>query len=222
MNIETNSFLNEVKCVVLNDKTEILLNDENDISISFICDGKIINTLEIPYPLGGYGGGSLYLSPSKSYLLFWHYSGQSEESFTLYKISDDKLEIVFEELYLNGEAANYDFSPNEEFLIQSLPISCTQWDWKYYVEECDFAEKDENNNLFFVFGYINILDIANKTLSQHQIRIYPSESAENFSKESYNPFIPLEMVDASTLKISMPWGEETLNLPLEDILVFHI
>ncbi|MDR0286956.1 MAG: hypothetical protein LBI03_04505 [Clostridiales bacterium] len=221
MNAETNNSANEIKCVILNDKIEIRLNDKDDISISFVSDGKVLSSLSISYPSAGYADGSLYLSPSKSYLLFSYYSGQSEEAFTLFKIIDYKLETVFELPYSAGEAASYNFSQDEKFLIQSLPVSCTLWDWKYYVDE-GFAEKDKKGNLFFVYGYINILDIENKKLSRHEIRVYPSKNAENFSEGNYNPFILLEMINSNTLKISMPWGNEMLKLPLKDTLIFHI
>jgi len=221
MNNETISSVKEIKCVILNDKTEICLIDHYDISISFISEGKTISNLPIDYPSADYGGGSLYLSPTGSYLLFAYYSRLSQEAFILFKISDCNLLAVYEWPYSWGEAANYIFSQDEKLLIQSLPKDRTLWNWKWYVEQGCY-QLDKDGVLFFVFGYINILDIENMVMSQHEIRIYPSEAAENFSERSWNPFIPLKLTDPNTLKISMPWGDETLVLPLMETLVFGI
>jgi hypothetical protein len=66
------------------------------------------------------------------------------------------------------------------------------------------------------------LDIAEKTISSHVIRVYPSECSENFSKEDYNPFMSPKMTDDNTLYLSMPWGDEKLIFPLDDIIVFNL
>ena len=222
MSDETNNSIGEIKCIILKDKREIHLNDQNDdISISIISDGITQSSFPILYPEAGYSSGSLFLSPSQMYLIFAYYSGQSEEAFTLFKIIGNRLELVFESGYSEGEAASYGFSRDENLLIQGLPISCSLYDWKDYVEQ-GFAEKDETENMFFEFGYINILDIAKKILSEHQIRVYPSENAENFPEENYNPFMCPTMISADAFKISMPWGAETLELPLKETIIFHI
>jgi len=197
----------DVKIVFLKDGREIRLLDETDISISIISNGKTVYCLSISYPHKGYAGGSLSLSASDTYLLFAYYSGQSEEAFALFKIGD-KLETVFETPYLYGEAASYGFSKDEKLLIQGLPNSCG-WDWKDCVEQGVFCENDEDGKLFIEFGYVNMLDISQKAFVKHSIRAYPSENAENFSEE-YCPFMSPKMIDDSTLKISLPWGDETL------------
>lgn len=212
--------IDEIKHIVLKDKREIHLNDENDISLSVIFGGKTEFSFPIPYPQAGYGGGSLYISPSQLYLLFSYYSGQSEEAFTLFRFAENRLNLVFESPYLYWEAASYCFSQNEKLLIQGLPNSCT-WDWKDYMEQ-GYAEEDEAGNQFFVFGYINILDIANKVLNEHLIRVYISEDSENFSEEKYNPFMLPIMKNDTELTITMPWGEETLIFPLEDVIIFRL
>jgi len=176
---------------------------------------KIEYSLPILYPRKGYAGGSLLLSQSNTYLLFAYYSGQGEEAFVLYKISDN-LESVFETSYVYGEAASYCFSKDEKFLIQGLPNIC-EWDWKDYVEQGVFSEIDEDGKLFIDFGYLNILDISQKILNKHVIRAYPSENAENFSN-GYNPYLLPSMIDDFTLKISLPWGDEMLTLPLDNII----
>lgn len=208
--------MEDIKRIVLKDKKEFHLDDEDDrLLISIIYDGKALSEFPITYPSNGYGGGTLYLSPSEKYLLFAYYSGQSEEAFTLFKISD-RLESVYESDYMGGEAASYGFSKDEKVLIQGLPYMCSDW-WQFW--EDGQTEKDENGKLFFDFGYINILDVERKILSKHIIRIYPSDNWQP-AAESYSPFISPEMVNDNTLKISMPWGDEMLHLPLNDLIVF--
>jgi hypothetical protein len=207
--------------VVLKDKREIVLDDENDFSLSFISGGKMSFTFPIDYPSGGYGGGSLLLSPSERYLLFSYYSGQCEEAFMLFQINDDVSErmlgLVYETGYLYGEVASYGFSQNEKLLMQGLSNSCTLWDWDY-IEE-GFVEKDENGDPFFDFGHINILDTVKKELEIHQIRIYFPEDTKIFTEE-YTPLMLPKMINENTLTITMPWGEEALSFPLDKTIIF--
>ncbi|MDE7423028.1 MAG: hypothetical protein K2N51_04965 [Lachnospiraceae bacterium] len=199
------------KCVVLSDKREILLNDDDSISLSMISNGKTIHTFPVPYPLAGYGGGSLLLSLSEQYLLFSYYSGQSEEAYRLFKISNCGLECVYESGYHCGECASYIFSGNEEFLIQVLPRSMGPW----YMDD---AETNKDGVAFFEFGEINILNMGNKILSKHLIYVYPSNDWNGDMTEE--PFYISEIVDDHILHIIMPWGEEELVLPLNDIIAF--
>ena len=223
MSDETSNLFIEEKCVVLDQRKEIHLNDEGGagISLSIISGGNTLYSLPVSYPSAGYGGGSLYLSPSGSYLLFSYYSGQSEEAFSLYRIADDKLEIAFESPYEYGEAASYGFSEDESLLIQGLPVCCTLWDWKDYMEQ-GFAEEDEKGDVFFTFGYINILEIKKKELSSHLIRVYPSEDARDFDREVYDPLMSPKMISSDVLRISMPWGDEILGFPLKDTVCFNL
>ncbi|MDR2904772.1 MAG: hypothetical protein LBU73_02310 [Helicobacteraceae bacterium] len=102
-----------------------------------------------------------------------------------------------------------------------MPNSGTLWDWKYYTGQ-GFAENDEGGNLFFVYGHINILDIAKKTISKHIIRVYPSKSSENFPEENYHPFMLPKMTDKNTLNLTMPRGKETLVFPFDEAIVFKL
>ena len=208
--------IQDIKCVVLADKREIHLKDEDDISISMISKGEALFHFPIPYPSLGYDGGALYLSPSEKYLLFPYYSGQSEEAFTLFRISDT-FELVYQSDYLGGEAASYSFSKDEKMLIQCLPYTCSEW-WQYWEDE--EPEKDEDGKLFFDFGNINLLDIEKQLLNKHIIRIYPAEDWQP-EKEKYFPFMSPKMINDNRLKISMPWGEETLDFPMKDLIIFE-
>lgn len=219
MNNETNNSDSEIKYVVLSDKTKIHLNDkDDDISVSIVSGEKTISRFPVFYPSSGYADGSLFLSPSQTYLMFAYYSGQSEEAFTLFRISDFKLKIVFESPYLGGEAASYSFSGDEKLLIQGLPSICSEW-WELWFD--GDVEKDENGKRFFDFGWINILDIEKAKMHKHTIRIYPTDDWQP-QKASYNPFMSPVITSTNTIKISMPWGDEALDLPLKDIIDFHI
>lgn len=199
------------KSVILNDKREVLLSDEGDIVISVVSNGETKYTFLVPYPLEGYGGGTLVLSLSEKYLLFSYYSGQSEEAFTLFRINGYELEPVYESGYLRGEGASYIFSNSEEFLFQALR---TGW---WYEEE---AETDKNGNQFYEFGEINILDISEKVLNKHNIHIYPSiDWKEGVTDDG--PFQLSKIENTNILNVMMPWGEENLTLPLEDIVILR-
>lgn len=203
-------FVEGQKCVVLSDKREILLNDEGDIVLSVVSNGETKFTFEIPYPLEGYGGGTLLLSLSEKYLLFSYYSGQSEEAFILFRIEGEALKTVYESGYLYGEGAGYIFSNNEEFLFQTLRTG-----WWYESE----AEMDKNGNRFYEFGEINILNIMKKTLNKHRVQIYPSSDwKEEVTDEG--DFLLSKIVNDDRISVIMPWGEEKLALPLKDVIVF--
>ena len=223
MNDETVDFFMEEKRVALGQNKEVRLNDESGagIFLSVVSDGETLLSLPVDYPSAGYGGGSLLLSPSGSYLLFSYYSGQSEEAFSLYRIVGDRLEAAFESPYEYGEAASYGFSDDESLLVQGLPACCTLWEWEDYMED-GLAEMDENGETFFCFGYINILDIEKKELGRHLVRVYPPEGARGFGSEVYDPLMSPKMTAPGVLRVTMPWGDETLDLPLEGTVRFNL
>ena len=63
-------YTRDTDIVFLPDGRNVILDDDDDIILSVLSDGKTENSFEIPYPSGGYGGGSLLLSPSGKYLVF--------------------------------------------------------------------------------------------------------------------------------------------------------
>jgi hypothetical protein len=207
----------EVKYLILKDKREIHLNVTGKgciATISIISNGKTTFSFQ---DIKDYGGGSIFLSPSNLYLLLAYYSGQGEEYFILFKITE-KLEIVYQSCCLYGEASSYCFSEDEKLLIQGLPNCCTFYDCN--IEE--FLEKDKDGNMFLDFGYINIFDIEKKAISEYKIGVYFSDDWHGRALEKYNPFMSPELINHNTLKILMPWGYETLNFPLrDDTIIFR-
>lgn len=203
----------EGKSIVLSDNRKILLNDDNDILISIISGGEIVHTFEAFCPSGGYGGGALLLSPSEQYLLFSYYSGESEEGYMIFKIHNSCLECVYDCGYLCGEGASYVFSDNEEFLFQALPESVGP----FYAED---AESDENGDLFFELCQINRLDIQNKTIDRHILRVFLPEHWDEDMAEEEPPRLT-GIKDNRALCMAMAWGEEELAFPLEDVIVFR-
>ena len=217
MSDEKNDVYYEIKSIILSDKREIHLNDENDVSVSIELNGETLFCFPVAYPSGGYGGGFLQISPSESFLLFSYYSGQSQEAFILFRIIDSKLEMVFDLPYLCGEGACYCFSNEEKLLIQGLPHSYTLFDWEDTIEE-GFSEIDENGDLYFSFGYINVLEIEKGVLSEHLIRVYPSEGARSSAEVINDDLMLLEMTNTDVLKISLPWSDEIFSFPLNNTI----
>lgn len=60
--------------------------------------------------------------------------------------------------------------------------------------------------------------MKSKSLSRHKFHVYPSESWE---AEIDGPSDISKITGGDTLHIAMPWGEETLTLPLADTIVFR-
>ena len=86
--------------LTLKDGREILLQDDEEILL-LLCSGhETLSSYPFTCPSGGYGGGTLLLSPSEQYLIFSFFSGQSEEGFSLFQIEDSRLVPLFESEYL--------------------------------------------------------------------------------------------------------------------------
>ena len=194
----------------LKDGREILLLDDEEVFLSLRFGHEVICSIPFSCPSGGYGGGTLLLSPSEQYLIFSFFSGQSEEGFDLFQIEDRCLVPLFDSGYRYGEGASYIFSDDEALLFQSLLGGFGPW----YVED---AEKDENGDPYFQYGEIYILDIESKTSSRHRFHVYPSQDQE---EEIDGPSYISKIAGGDTLHIAMPWGEERLSLPLPETVVF--
>ena len=196
--------------LTLKDGQEILLQDDEDIFLSVRSGHETLFSYPFTCPSGGYGGGTLLLSPSEQYLIFSFFSGQSEEGFSLFQIEDSRLVPLFESEYFYGEGASYLFSDDEGVLFQSLLGGFGPW----CVED---AYQDEEGAPYFRYGEINILDVKSKSLSRHKFHVYPSETWE---EEIDGPSDISKITGGDTLHIAMPWGEETLTLPLPKTIVF--
>lgn len=202
--------MKEGTCLTLSDGREIQLQDDSDILLSICSNHEAIYSFPFSCPSGGYGGGTLLLSPSEQYLIFSFFSGESEEGFSLFRIEDSRLVLLFESGYRYGEGASYIFSDDETVLFQSLLGGFGPW----YIEE---ADQDEEGVPYFEYGEINILDVKSKSLSRHKFHVYPSETWE---EEINGPSDISKITGGDTLHIATPWGEETLTLPLADTIVF--
>jgi hypothetical protein len=205
----------EIKLITLNDGSQIRLNDENELSIVKMVGGEAVSSVQLDFPSAGYAGGAIHVSPCKLYILFAFYSGQSEEAFTLLK-NGETLEIIFESGYEFGEAASYCFSEDKSTLFQGLPRSCGEW-WMPW--EDDDLEDDSEGNEYFEFGSINVLNIHTGDLKKNEIRIQPIKGWEPIESE-YDPLLLQDIVAKNELRISWPWAEEILKLPLPNILIY--
>jgi hypothetical protein len=206
----------ERKLVQLSDGREVQLIDDGSLSILLKKNGELLASVSMKLSPAGYGGGSIHLSPSESFVLFAYHSGQSEEAFTLVNLDND-LTIVFESDYIFGEAASYCFTEDEGKLIQALPLSCDEW-WAPWIDEN--VDRDNEGYTHFRFGTINVLDLGTYKLVEHEVRIRPTNSWAPELKE-YDPMLYPEIVGENTLKISWPWGDENFVLPLPEVIIYR-
>lgn len=200
--------MEEIKMVFLSDERKVVLEDDDNIILSFISNDKVENKFEISCPSGGYGGGSLQLSPSKKYLIFSYFSGESEEAFFLLKIEDKQLKLVYDSGYLYGEEANYSFVNDEKILIQTFRTGT------WYEEN---AEIDQNGDIYYEFGELNLFNIETRELSRHTIHVYPSDDWEE-EKTDVGTFA-FSDINGSEFNVTVPWGKVTFYAPLQSILV---
>lgn len=202
------SLTEETKILSLSDGRKIVLEDDDDIFLSLISNDKTEDIFEIPYPSAGYGGGSILLSPSEKYLVFSYFSGESEEAFSLLKIENEQLKFLYDSGYLYGEEADYSFVNDEKILIQTFRIGA------WYKED---AETDENGDIYYDFGELNLFNLETYELERHMIRVYPSDDWEE-EETDVGTFAFSEMND-SQLNVIVPWGNVVFQKPLPNILV---
>lgn len=202
--------MEETKMVFLSDNRRVVLEDDDDIILSFVSDDKAESRFEVPYPSGGYGGGWLTLSPSKNYVVFSYFSGESEEGFCLFNIEDHQLKLVYDSGYLYGEEANYSFVNNERILVQTFRTGA------WYQEN---AEADENGDLYYEFGELNLFYMETQELSRHTIHVYPSDDWEEEVTDVGT--FAFSDLNGSEFHVTVPWGKTTFYAPLENVLVIR-
>lgn len=196
-----------VNLVTLADGSRIILQDD-DISLSLVSNGRAKDTFQFPHLSGNYGGGSLQLSPSEKYVIFSYFSGESEEGFTLLEILDSQFKFLYDSNYLYGEDANYGFADSEKILIQTFRTG------SWYKEN---AETDENGDMYYAFGELNLLNLETFNLDRHTVLVYPTDDWKE-EKTDVGAFLFSDMED-KMLRIEMPWGIEIFQYPLQKTLV---
>ncbi len=199
--------MEETKVVFLLDKRKVVLEDEGNIILSLISNSKVEDRFEVPYPSGGYGGGSLQLSPSKKYLIFSYFSGESEEAFCLLKIENNQLKFVYDSGYLYGEEANYSFVNDESILVQTFRTGT------WYKEN---AEIDKNGDIYYEFGELNLFNIETNELSRHTIHVYPSDDWEEENTDVGT--FAFSNINGREINVIVPWGKVTFYAPLKSTL----
>ena len=199
-----------VNLVTLADGSKIILQDEDNISLSLISNDGTKDIFQFPYHSGGYGGGSLLLSPSERYVIFFYFSGESEEGFVLLEIVNHQFKFLYDSDYLYGEDANYGFADNEKILIQTFRIG------SWYIED---AKTDESGDMYYTFGELNLLNLETLNLDRHTILVYPSDDWKE-EKTDVGIFLFTDIADGM-LSVEMPWGNEIFQYPLQETLVIR-
>ncbi|PHS03244.1 MAG: hypothetical protein COA78_18725 [Blastopirellula sp.] len=206
----------EIIQLTINEIYEVSVIVEADISYSLKKHGKTIFEIKRPYPDAGFGGGQLIASASGKYVIFSYFSGQSEEAFELFEVTD-QLSLIYSSGYHSGETASFGFSEKEDQLLMALPENCIDW-WVAWEDE--ETEIDQDGNTYFDFGKLLLLEIETKSTTEHELRIYPTKNWTPVEEE-YDPYLNPEFKN-NQLVISMPWGQETLSLPLKDFHSFEV
>ena len=200
-----------INLVVLADGRKVVLEDDQDISLSLVINDDMQDKCQFPHLSGNYGGGSLLLSPSERYVVFSYFSGESEEGFALLEIEGKHLRLLYDSDYLYGEDANYSFINQEKGLVQTFRTGA------WYEEE---AQTDENGDSYYQSGELNLLDLETNQLDRHTIVVYPSEDWVE-EETDVGKFLFSHMEDGKSLCAEMPWGKEIFPYPLEETLVIR-
>lgn len=207
--------MEEMKTVFLTDGKKIVLDDDNDFILSLASNNKTEDTYKVPYPSGSYGGGSLQLSQSEKYLVFSYFSGESEEAFSLFEIENARFKLLYDSGYLYGENALYSFVNDEKIMVQTLRTGF------WYKEN---AKNDENKDLYYEFGELNLFSLETHELSRHTIHVYPSDDWKEEETDD-GSFMFSEIISTKSgcqFSVIVPWGKITFSEPLENILVVRL
>ena len=197
-----------VSHVTLADGRRVVLHDEDDISLSLVSNNGVEETLPFSHLSGNYGGGSLLLSPSQRYVIFSYFSGESEEGFALLEIANNQLKLLYDSDYIYGEDANYGFTNDERTIIQTFRTGA------WYKDE---AEIDENGDMYYEFGELNLLSLETNNLNRHTILVYPSDDWKE--EETDVGTFAFSGIADGMLRVEMPWGSEAFRYPLQETLV---
>ena len=199
--------MEETKIVFLADGRKIILDDDDDLILSLVSSNKTEDTCTVPYLSGGYGGGSLQLSPSEKYLVFSYFSGESEEAFSLFEIENGRLKHLYDSGYSYGEDSHYSFVNDEKILVQTFRTEF------WYKEN---AKTDENEDVYYEFGELNLFNLETYELIRHTIHVYLSDDWEE--EETDAGTFMFSEINGSQFSVIVPWGKVTFCEPLEDIL----
>lgn len=207
--------MEEIKTVFLTDGRKIVLNDDDDLILSLVSNNATVDTYKVSYPSGGYGGGTLQLSPSEKYLVFSYFSGESEEAFSLFEIENARFKLLYDSGYLYGEDAQYSFVNDERIMVQTLRTGF------WYKEN---AKTDESKDLYYEFGELNLFSLETHELSRHTINVYPSgdwkEEETDVGSFMFSGIISTK--SGCQFSVIVPWGKVTFREPLENILVVRL
>ena len=131
-----------------------------------------------------------------------------EEGFALLEIANNRLKLLYDSDYLYGEDANYSFANDERTIIQTFRTGA------WYQNE---AEIDENGDMYYEFGELNLLSLETNNLNRHTILIYPSDDWKE--EETDIGTFSFSGIADGMLKVKMPWGIEAFEYPLQETLV---
>lgn len=81
------------------------------------------------------------------------------------------------------------------------------------------AEADENGDLYYEFGELNLFHIKTQELSRHTIHVYPSDDWEEEVTDVGT--FAFSDLNGSEFHVIVPWGKATFYAPLENVLVIR-
>lgn len=168
-------------------------------------------SVRLRYPRYGLGGGRLLGSPSGRYLVFSHYSGQSEESYRVFDIGEGIRRTKILE-YHGGESAGFAFSADERLLVSAIPLYCVNW-WELMESDRDSLPLDDDERPYFEFGVVVTHDLEKESRAVTEIRVRADEDW-SAHREEYEPELDPVLTSDAKLRLSMPWGPVELAMPL--------
>lgn len=156
-------------------------------------DGAKLSELRLPYPLAGYGGHDLVVSPSERLLAVFLYSGQGEVGYELLDLVGG-LSHLGGLPYVFGEGDAPVFSPDESLLVMVRETYFGWWD-----------DARDDTAALVPWGALTVHDLLAGRLDEIELhaRVPTSWQPEN---ASWTAPTELAFVGPRELRLRTPWG----------------
>lgn len=191
------------------------------------ADGSL-HALFLPFRSSGYGGATLLASPRGNLAVLAVYSGQGDIGYELLECAGDTLVCRAPLDDQQALLAEYAFSADQELLVTTLMWRMSEW-WDGLDEYAEPAEVSDVS-----YGMLIVRDLEHDSETRHELRVEfarqgwePDAPEETFAPPMRPALLagvggvaadeahsPRQTNAATHLRFDMPWGPESLRLPL--------
>lgn len=120
----------------------IRLNEET-FCVELVEDYDVIDSFQLEEPECGYGGNDVFESPAGNLFVMGFYSGESDNAFIIFSVTNNKLNVLINEDYSYGEAT-YMWSPDSRCFYRLVD---------------SYGRYDASNDGVYPVGRVDVYDV---------------------------------------------------------------